>query len=309
MKLLERYLYAISRQLPKEGSEEIITELRSSLLDTIEGTYGESPSDQEVTSIIKSFGSPSSVAKQYGKSKYIINASYTDLFILIMKIIVLGMLGAFTIAFVVKFLSSPEEVNIGIEFASILGSTLTASISAFGSLTLVFMIISRVADDKDVLEEDWTPIDLEEIPTEKQKVKFGETLAGIVFSVIFLVAFNMYPGILNLPSTILNEAGLNIHSLDITRFNDYLMILNVVWISTIIHAILLLVRMKYTKALRLAEIIISFASVALFYVMITDLTLYTGPSNYYGPKGLFTLIAVLTGIEIISHIIKFFIQD
>lgn len=309
MKLLEKYLYSISRQLPKEGKEEIIVELRSSLLDTIEDQFGQDPTNAEITSVLKSFGSPSSVAKEYGKSRYIINPVYTDLFVLIMKIIVLGMLGSFTIAFVVDFLTSGSDLNVGIGFANILGRTLTASISAFGSLTLVFMIISRFSSDKEISEEDWNPKDLEEIPTDKQKVKFGETLAGIIFSLIFLVAFNVYPEMINLPSQGLITAGFDVHTINMDQFTNYLLVFNLVWISTIIHAIVLLVKMKYTKTLRLVEVMINMASVALFYVMINDLNLFSGPNNYYGPKGFFIFIAIITVIESISLIVKFFIQD
>lgn len=309
MKLLEQYLYSISRQLPKDGKEEIIAELRSSLEDTIEDQYGQEPTNEELTQVLKSFGSPSSVAKEYGKSRYIISPAFTDLFILIMKIIVLGMLGSFTIAFVVEFATSGSNLNVGLGFATILGRTLTASISSFGTLTIVFMIISRVSNEREVPEEDWSPKDLEEIPSDKQRVKFGETLAGIIFSLIFLVAFNVYPEMINLPSEGLIMAGIDVHTINMDQFANYLLVFNLVWISTIIHAIILLVHMRYTKTLRLTELMITLASIALFYVMINDANLFIGVNNNLGPKAFFIFLAVVSVIESISLIVKFFIQD
>lgn len=299
MKLVEKYLYAISKQLPKDSSDEVITELKTLLYDTLEDNYGPEPTEEQISQTLMSFGSPSAVAKEYGKSRYVINPQLTDIYLLIAKIIGFAMLGAFSIVFIVQ-LFTEDDVNIALGLLGILGNALNATIASIGSLTVVFILISRYMGLRSI-EDGWTPKDLEELPKDKEAVSYFETFAGIVFSVVFIIGFNLFPEIINLPVLSLSSAGFdNMHMIDMNRFLGYLPFLNILWIGTILRSIYTLVRMRVDNKARVMDILLDIGTVALFYVMLTDFSLYVGPMNFFGFRGLFLLVSAITAIEIIS---------
>lgn len=308
MKLVEKYLYAISRQLPREGKDEVIKELESSLLDSIEDMYGPEPTEADITEVLKSFGSPSDVAKEYGKKRFVIDPQLTDLYFMIAKIIVFAMLGAFTVSYMVR-LFVEEDFNYMIELLGIFGNIVMGSISAIGSLTLVFIIIGRYMTNR-YTEESWEPKMLEELPSDKEAVSFIGTMAGIIFSVIFIVGFNLFPEMMNTATDLMRDQGFElVHSINMEQFRRYLLVLNIIWISTIVHSILTLVKMRYTKSLRVMEIILNCASIGLFYVMVRDELLYTGPYNFIGFRSLFLVLTIVIAIDTVSNVIKFFVRD
>lgn len=310
MKLVEKYLYAIGRQLPNKGKEEVITELRSTLLDTIEGTYGPQANDDEISQVLKSFGPPSEVAKEYGKSRFVVHPALTDLYWLIVKIVFFAMLGAFTVIFVVQLFSDVQELgSIPFGLLGILNNGINASPASMGMITLIFAFISKNMQEKTMTDE-WDPKHLEELPSDKEAVSAIGTAIGIVFAVVFMVLFNLFPEIMNAPTQVLRDSGLkSIHTINMEVFRTYLPVLNTIWVSTIFVSIYTLIRMAKTKSVRIMNIILSCGAIALFYVMTFDPDLYMGSTGFIGFRALFIFLLVVSVIDVISETIKFFVHE
>ena len=65
MDLLDRYVYAVKKRLPRDQRDDIAAELRDVLLSQIEaeqGALGRPLSDEEVAVMLKRFGRPQTVA-------------------------------------------------------------------------------------------------------------------------------------------------------------------------------------------------------------------------------------------------------
>lgn len=310
MKLVEKYLYAIERQLPRTGKDEVIAELRSTLLDTIEGTYGEEANDEDISEVLKSFGAPSEVAKEYGKPRYIINPALTDIYWLVVKIVFFAMLGSFTIIYLVRlFTDGGVDINIPLGIVGVFSNAIGTTLSSVGTITIIFAIISRYMQEK-TLSEEWNPKHLEELPSDKEAISAIGTAIGIAFSVIFMVVFNLYPEMINIPTNQLINAGLtNVHTIDMEVFRSYLFVLNIIWLSTILVAVVDLVKMKKTIVSRIMDIAVNFATIGLFYSMVTDRTLYVGNYNLIGFRGLILFLLIMSVIEVISQIVKFFVHS
>ncbi len=310
MKLVEKYLYAIGRQLPNRGKEEIITELRSTLLDTIEGSYGSEATEDEISQVLKSFGSPSEVAKEYGKSRFVIHPAVTDLYWLIVKIVFFAMLGAFAIIFVVGLFSGVQEMgSIPFGLLSILTNGVNASLTSMGMITLIFAFISKYMQEK-TLTDEWDPKQLDELPSDKEAVSAVGTAGGIVFALIFMILFNLYPDIMNIPTQILRDNGLSlVHTIDMVVFRTYLPVLNTIWVFTIFVDIYTLIRMAKTKSVRVMHIILSCGAIGLFYLMTFDSDLYLGSKGFVGFRALFAFLLIVSIIDVISETIKFFVHE
>jgi len=178
MKLIEQYIYAIGKYLPYNSRKDIKKELYASLLDEIEATYGENPTQKELEAAITAYGTPRQVANRYKDNNLVIGSGYTDLFFFISKLIVFALSIAFTIIFVIGLFEgdlTPNKVIIRIAqtFAQILG----ASLSAIGWVAVGFIIMTRTNKEYDIdLEDDWTPKELADItvgPESESKIESG----------------------------------------------------------------------------------------------------------------------------------------
>ena len=65
MELIERYLQEIGRHLPANKRADILSELRSSLDDSLEARTNGQPSEEAIVQIIKEMGAPRKVAASY----------------------------------------------------------------------------------------------------------------------------------------------------------------------------------------------------------------------------------------------------
>lgn len=305
MKLLDQYLYAIRKKLPKDGKDEILKELESSLLDSMESSYGPNPTEVEIKETIKAFGSPSSVAVEYGRSKYVINPELTDLYFMISKIIIFALLGAFSIIFIIKLFSDTgSDLNVPIELVSIISNTLGSSLSAIGWVTIAFALISRFSGSKN-FSDDWNPDDLEELPSKKESVSIIGSIFGLFFIMVAIVIFNLYPSLINVPTKTFIRAGFNmIHTIDLEVFKSYLLILNVLWFVEIIYIILTLITMKITKSLKIFRIILDGSGIVFLTMLYTNESLYNGPFNHYGIRALWLLLIILSTIEVITQLFR-----
>ncbi|MDA3845137.1 MAG: hypothetical protein PF505_01160 [Vallitaleaceae bacterium] len=307
MKILDQYLYAINRKLPTQGKDEIIKELKSLLLDSIESRYGKTPTDSEVRSVIQEFGSPAKVAHEYGSASHIINSEYSDLYYLICKIVSLSLLGSFTIIFIIQVISEGlQNMNIPYHLLQLFSNTLFAAISAIGVITLIFILISKYVESADLdLSKDWTPDDLPEIPASKEKVSKAESIASIIFILIAITIFNTFPEIMNLGFYDFQDAGFSVgHTVLIDRFYDYMLFINIIWLIEIFYNVAALITGRITKSIRFIKIIIGVASISLFFTMYNDTSLYLGKLDLFGARGVFLLIAIIGCIELITNTVK-----
>lgn len=306
MKILEQYLYAIKRKLPKKGSDEVIMELRSLLMDNIENTYGDNPSEKDVKSIISEFGPPSNVAKEYGGNIYIIAPEFTDIYKMIIKIVVACLFGAFVIAFAVQLIAGTGDGNIALQGLKVLSNTFTASISSIGMITLIFMIISRYVDGDELdIAKDWTPDDLPELPEDNEKVSMAESIAAIVFTTLAIILFNAFPQVIEGFIEFVENTGVDWgHTLVIDRLFSYIRILSIIWVIEICYSILTLIYGRITKPIRAIHLITLAANFFITLIMFRDASLYVGEMNLFGFRGILMITLIFGPIDFLSNLAK-----
>ncbi len=239
MKLLEQYIYAIGKKLPYKSRNEIKMELKSAFLDELEAKYGKTPpSEADIESLIASHGAPREVASRYKTDNVVIGSGYTDLFFMIMKIIIFALTIAFTVTFVVELLSGDLKNSIMvIEVLKIPGNVISGSLSAFGSLTIVFIILTKFnTDEKINLDEDWKPSELKDIqvgPEEESKV--GSAFA-IFFILIFVSVINSSPHLVNVAERAFESSGLELgHYIHLETFKYFLIPLTIIWLGELVY--------------------------------------------------------------------------
>jgi hypothetical protein len=228
--------------------------------------------------MLKEYGSPETVAATYQPAKYLIGPRLFPTFMTILKIV----LFALGIASVVVLGIRLGQIGFALpESAVLLGESflglIQASIQAFGTLVIVFVLLERYTPASKVIKSEWEPEDLLKIE-EPNRISRVEVILSIVFATIGIVIFNFYPELVRLYQM---QDGTWISFPILTEtFFSYLLFLNIIWILEIILHGLVLRDDEWTKSTRLFEIGISILNIVLLIVMVAGPSIVQLPLDW-----------------------------
>lgn len=311
MNLIDKYIAEVGKYLPGKNRADIQAEIRSTLEDMLEERKGASGqvNDQMLIELLKEYGSPRAVAESYTGPRYLIGPRVYPIFEMVTKIVVAVLLA---VSLVGLGISLSQSSLAGPQFLSTISegalSLLGGLIAAFGNIVLVFAILERVLPAKEFEEEEkWDPAELAREP-DPDKVKFGEQIFEMVFLVLFLIVFNLYPGIIGIGffqdndwvfiSPILTEA-----------FFSYLPWINMLFLLQLGFNVYLLRNGIWTIPTRIMNIVLELASIALAIVMLRgpDLVALTpgqlAGTPLEGSAQVFTTIANLIPTLVLTIVI------
>lgn len=175
--LINRYIYEVTRRIPKEQREEIELELQELIGDMLEGLTLEQ--------VFLKLGDPAIFARKYREDKnYVISPEYYDNYMWVMKLVLICVWGGLLISTVVKCIINYQDIIY--EMARFMNDIIMASLTAFGSVTLVFAFMERQKIKVDLKKEKiWSPDMLNPIPDKKARISRGDCIASIVFIILF----------------------------------------------------------------------------------------------------------------------------
>lgn len=197
MKLLELYLDKIRQNLPQRNREDILKEIRSTLMDMIEDRNpnpGGKPDEDTLKAVLREFGSPRKVAIQYGARNYLIGPQLFPVYLQVLRVVLI-IVGAFNVIGLIVALVNQSGFDSGMFEAilEVIGSLVSSLFMAFGIVTLSFAGIERTTPDdfKVKINEKWDPDDLLK-EEDKDRVNVLELAFEITFSMIFIVLLNFF---------------------------------------------------------------------------------------------------------------------
>jgi hypothetical protein len=208
------------------------------------------------------------VADSYVGPRYLIGPRVYPTFELVTRIVLIVL---FAIALAGLGLSLAKSSLSGPEFLKTIGESalglLGGLITAFGNIVLVFAILERVLPAKEFEEEEeWDPAELAREP-DPDRVKFGEQIFEMFFLVLFLVIFNLYPGAIGIGFFNDND-WIFISPILTDAFFSYLPWLNILILLQLGFNIILLRRGSWNNGLRVANIVLELAGIALAVAML-----------------------------------------
>lgn len=213
--LMNRYIYQVTRRIPKEQRREVGLELQELIGDMKEET-------DSMEEVLTSLGNPAEFAGKYHNAAHcLIGPEYYDTYLWFLKIVLLctliSVLGASIVSGITKGADIPGNdsissiIAISAEgIANIIMNLVISCMGAFGGVTLVFAIMERQKIKFDLKEEKewsvsdlgdnfisgkgaWTPKFLAPIPHKKALISRGDSITGIVFTVIFCILLIFAP--------------------------------------------------------------------------------------------------------------------
>jgi hypothetical protein len=183
--LLERYLLGVRRALTVKNREDITAEIRSFLLDNLEGHYPKTKelSENQVKQELEKMGSPRKLAAQFSPQRYLIGPRFFYVYQLVLKIVVAAVIGALTLALIIRTLAGGLAIGV-LPVVEYLGTLWSGAFFAAAFVTLVFAILERVNQGRELEElADLDKFDLEDLPDLGEEEK-EPTIAGNVFEIV-----------------------------------------------------------------------------------------------------------------------------
>lgn len=272
MNLLDKYVAEVGKHLPRNQRADIEKELKSTLEDMLEERNQAGAADEAaVIVLLKEYGEPRKVAESYIGPRYLIGPRLYPTFELIVKIVTAAVLGASLLGYGVS--ASITKSFAGTEFFSFLGQfwlgLLNAMMYAFGTIVLVFVILERVLPAKELEKEtaeEWNPADLAKEP-DPDEVKMSDAIATIIFTLIGLAIFNLYPNVIGL---FFNTDGEWTFIPMLSKaFFTYLPWINLIGVAQIVFNLYQLRQRVWTTFSRLFNIVIEVSLIALAIVMLS----------------------------------------
>jgi hypothetical protein len=324
MNLIDKYIAEVGKHLPRKQRSDIEAEIRSTLEDMLEERKQANGqiSEVEIIELLKEYGAPREVADSYVGPRYLIGPRVYPTFELVTRIVLIVL---FAIALAGLGLSLAKSSLSGTEFLKTTGESALGLfgglITAFGNIVLVFAILERVLPAKEFEEEEeWDPAELAHEP-DPDRVKFGEQIFEMFFLVLFLVIFNLYPGVIGFG--FFNENDWVFISPVLTdAFFSYLPWLNILILLQLGFNIILLRGGWWNTGLRVANIVLELAGIALAVAMLRgpDLVSLT-PAQLAGtpledsaelfvtlanviPSLVLTIVIVVSSIEVAQMVYK-----
>jgi hypothetical protein len=183
-KLMEKYVYDVTRRLPVKMREDVAEELKSN----IEEMLGDEYDDENVKNVLYSLGSPRSLANSYRTTKKnLISEEWMADYLYVLKIVLIIML---SIGLVFGLVDSLQNINattfIGVfaeVVSEVISNIINLMLSGFAVVTLIFVIIDQTAENK---REKWDVKDLPDVPRKNSlKISRAGSISGLIFTVIF----------------------------------------------------------------------------------------------------------------------------
>lgn len=265
--LTERYLYAVTKRLPKEQRGDIEKELRGLIEDMLSEKTATEPAKKDVEAVLLELGKPAELASKYrGSKNYLIGPDYFSMYMMVLKIVLAAVAGGLTIALIVEFITLDRE-HILRDFGNYFSGLISALFQAFGWVTVIFAVMQKYNAKIDEDNKQWNPSELPEVPAKKARIPKSEPIAGIIFTMLVLLLFNAAPGILGIYTSLPNGTFIPFFSMDV--FRSLLPLINVVFGISILKEIFKLVIEKYNlklaAAVTVANIIAGILVVYIFF--------------------------------------------
>ena len=186
MDLIDRYLTAVRRYLPRTQQDDIVSELSDSLRSEVEErehALGRALNEAEQTALLKQRGHPWVMASRYRPQQYLIGPALYPYYRQALIIVVFWVVLPITLvggALTAIYSDSPMSV-----WGRVLGAAWNGSIYAVGIATIVFTILEQTQVRITALDN-WNPARLPDAG-DSREVPRSESVLGLVFGFTFLI--------------------------------------------------------------------------------------------------------------------------
>lgn len=195
--MAERYIYEVTRRVPKGQREEIQLELQELISDMMEREGA------QIEEVLTELGNPKDFAQKYnGEQQYLVGSEYYGDYCWVMKIFLGSTVGLNLAAAIFQGALFPEHLLRAGFYSDTILNILISLMGGFGLITFIFAVLERQNVKFKIWEEkewsveqlkSWTPAILPPVPDKKARISRGDCVVGIVCTVLFGIALVFAP--------------------------------------------------------------------------------------------------------------------
>ena len=257
--LINRYIYEVTRRVPKGQRDEIELELRELIDDMMEGLTLEQ--------VFAKLGDPAAFARKYREDKnYVISPEYYDNYTWVLKIVMICIWVGLFISMAVRCLIDYRDIPY--EIVRLISGMMTASLTGFGAVTFVFAFMERQKIKVDLKQgKAWNCEMLRPVPDKKAKISRGECAASIIFIIIFCCLLIFAPQRLGAYSVRDNEI-LYVSIFNMQKWDIILPVFLISMAVGFVDEIIKLVSGCYSKAVMMSSIVTNCLQLVLSVIIL-----------------------------------------
>lgn len=278
MKLIERYIFAVTERLPENTREDVGKELRTNIEDMLP----ENPTEKDIRTVLERLGNPNLLANEYNPvKKYFIGPSLYDSYITVLKLvtgIVASVFASITL-FAGIFTSSSDggllAMSIGL-FVDILVAVIEGIGQAFMWVTLTFFIMERAGSyEGSLTRKKWSLDDLPTLSASSQrKISRGQTILSMIGLIFFTAILYLKPELIGMYGSDGGRVTLIAPILVKEELQAYIPIILLLAAFEFGLLVWKFIARRWTSTLAMANILCNLVLCVLIVVMINDQTLY-----------------------------------
>lgn len=192
--LIERYLYAATKRLPRKQREDVAQELRCLVDDMLTERCGNLiPTEKDIRVVLTELGTPQELYEKYDENaqKCLIGQPYYSTYLVVLKTVLACVAGGMTVASVFLQILEPQAwLTAAAQWLAMLWQGL---VSGFAFVTVLFAVFSHRGIR---IGEPFNFDDLSPVPKKNQEIPLWKPVLGILFCMAFAVLFLGVPEIL-----------------------------------------------------------------------------------------------------------------
>lgn len=306
--MIERYIYAVTRELPEHYRAEIADELEALINDLLTGMDMDVPEERKVEAVLRELGNPKELANRYrGKERYLIGPKLFEQYLFVLKIVILSVFVGISVATGISVMFSGD--NAGELVLTYVGSLFSAVLQGAAWVTGIFALLEYkdVSLDSDGENEQWDPRTLPEIPARKALIPRGESVFAIIATTVFLPLFFFFADKIG----IYYKVGNDIEFLPV--FMDHSLAalkvtILVVFVLNILSEVIKLVKGRWTLRVALATTALDVISASWLVLFLNRKDIWQGEFvskfEQYSPLAFGRVILLITSVIIIVTVLE-----
>ncbi len=267
--LIERYLYAVRRELPATVAWDVTRELRSLIDDRLQELDGDAADVPQVTKLLKELGAPRKLARQYQPEQGLIGPALYPLFMKVVRIVLAGAAGLALLTVGTSTAAGARGVAGFLDFGTWLKAVAMyyqLVLSLFAYAVIVFALLDRFASKPIAEDRTWDPRDLPEPPVhEDEHYGMARAVPRICALVVVGILLNVFVDRTGFPTFVNSE-------LHLVRLSEFGLSVPLAWVNAWLAALLAIrllafSRRRFTRPLRWASTVLQLAPAAILLWM------------------------------------------
>ncbi|TVP92085.1 hypothetical protein [Alkalibacterium sp.] len=272
--MIERYIYAVTRELPEKNRKEVALDLKTLIYEMIDEKDNALTEEEKIEQVLKKLGNPKKMAVHYrGKERYLVGPVYFEQYLFFIRIVIFSIVIGVSVAAGLTGVFSDEpiaETLLGYFF-----TLFSASLQGAAWVTAIFALLEYfdVKVGPGMNEEEWNPSQLPELPETKALISRGESVFSIVMSTVFLLLFLLLSDRIGIYYDLGREFNF-IPLFNVEAIDSFLIFVILVFMINILVELIKIIKGKWTPQTALITTVLNVISAALFIAIINNKSIW-----------------------------------